>query len=72
MKRTHIDTINAEAREATMRLYGAIGEKVDGDLFARELASLDDGQLDAIRIRINSPGRRRVPRHEYRFRNAER
>lgn len=55
MKRTHIDTINAEAREATMRLYGAIGEKVDGDLFARELASLDDGQLDAIRIRINSP-----------------
>lgn len=54
--RTHIDSVNNEAREATMRLYGAIGEKVDGDLFARELASLDDGQLDAIRIRINSPG----------------
>lgn len=54
--RTHIDFINNAAREATMRLYGAIGEKVDGDLFARELASLDDGQLDAIHIRINSPG----------------
>ena len=54
--KTHIDSVNNEAREATMRLYGAIGEKVDGDLFARELASLDDGQLEAIRIRINSPG----------------
>lgn len=39
-----------------MRLYGSIGQKVDGDLFARELAALDDGQLDIIKIRINSPG----------------
>lgn len=54
--RTNIDTINNEGREATMRLYGSIGQKVDGDLFARELAALDDGQLDIIKIRINSPG----------------
>lgn len=54
--RTHIDFINNAAREATMRLYGAIGEKVDGDLFARELATLDDQQLEVIHIRINSPG----------------
>lgn len=39
-----------------MRLYGAIGQKVDGDFFAQELASLDAANLDLIRIRINSPG----------------
>ena len=54
--RTNIDTVNNEGREAIMRLYGSIGQKVDGDLFARELAALDDGQLDIIKIRINSPG----------------
>lgn len=54
--RTNIDTVNNEGREATMRLYGSIGQKVDGDLFARELAALDDGQMDIIKIRINSPG----------------
>lgn len=39
-----------------MRLYGALGSKVDGDLFAQELAALDSRGLDAVRIRINSPG----------------
>lgn len=39
-----------------MRLYGVIGNKVDGDYFAQELASLDASGLDTIRIRINSPG----------------
>lgn len=55
MPQTYIDTINKEKREATMRLYGAIGEKVDGDFFAQELASLDE-RCDLIHLRINSPG----------------
>lgn len=38
-----------------MRLFGVIGEKVDGDYFAQELASLDN-QCDIIHLRINSPG----------------
>lgn len=38
-----------------MRLFGTIGEKVDGDYFAQELASLDN-QCDLIHLRINSPG----------------
>ena len=54
MEHTYIDSINNQAGEATMRLYGAIGPKVDGDLFAQELASLDG--LDLVKIRINSPG----------------
>lgn len=39
-----------------MRLYGVIGQKVDGDLFAQELASLDALELDLVKIRVNSPG----------------
>lgn len=39
-----------------MRLYGAIGPRVDGDYFAHELASLDRGDFDMIHIRMNSPG----------------
>ena len=39
-----------------MRLYGAIGPRVDGDYFAQELASLDWGGFDMIHIRMNSPG----------------
>lgn len=56
MKHTYIATINNETREATMRLYGTIGTKVDGDLFAQELASLDSIELDHIKLRINTPG----------------
>jgi Protease subunit of ATP-dependent Clp proteases len=55
-KRSYIDIVSKETREATMRLYGVIGEKVDGDLFAQEMASLDDMGLDLIRIRGNTPG----------------
>ncbi len=55
MSKAYIDIIDRERREATIRLYGAIGEKIDGDLFAQELASLDN-QYDLIRLRINSPG----------------
>lgn len=53
---TYIDAVNDESREAVMRLYGVIGSKVDGDIFAQELASLDTADLDLIRIRINSAG----------------
>ncbi len=58
MGKTYIDTINNEAREAVMRLYGEIGPKgkIDGDLFAQELASLDGQGFDLVRIRVNSPG----------------
>lgn len=56
MKQTYIDTINSQAREATIRLYGSIGGKVDGDLFAQELASLDGLGLDIIHLRLNTPG----------------
>ena len=56
MKHNYIATINNETREATMRLYGVIGDKVDGDTFAQELASLDDLELDHIQLRINTPG----------------
>lgn len=55
MPQHYIDAIDREKREATMRLYGAIGEKVDGDLFAQEMASLDEG-YDLIHLRVNSPG----------------
>lgn len=48
--------INNETREAVMRLYGAIGQKLDGDTFAGELAALDGGDYSLIRLRINSPG----------------
>lgn len=56
MKNTYIDTINSQAREATIRLYGSIGSKIDGDLFAQELASLDGYGLDLIRMPVNCPG----------------
>jgi ATP-dependent Clp protease, protease subunit len=42
-------------KTATMLLYGTIGDKIDGDLFAQELAALDR-ENDIINIRINSSG----------------
>lgn len=54
--RTHIDSVNNEIQEATMRLYGTIGNNIDGDLFAQELASLDNSGMNTVHIRINSPG----------------
>jgi Protease subunit of ATP-dependent Clp proteases len=56
MEKTYIDSVNETPREAVMRLYGAIGPRVDGDYFAQELASLDRGDFDMIHIRMNSPG----------------
>lgn len=56
MEKTYIDSVNNETREAVMRLYGVIGDKVDGDYFAQELASLDTCGLDMVHVRINSPG----------------
>lgn len=56
MDRTYIDFVNNTAREVVMRLYGVIGDKVDGDYFAQELASLDSGGLDLVHVRVNSPG----------------
>lgn len=41
--RTNIETVNNEGREATMRLYGSIGQKVDGDLFAPGAGRTRDG-----------------------------
>ena len=51
MEKTYIDSVNETPREAVMRLYGAIGPRVDGDYFAQELASLDRGDFDMIHIK---------------------
>lgn len=56
MKQNYITTINNESREASIRLYGTIGVKVDGDVFAQELAALDGLELDHIKLHINTPG----------------
>lgn len=56
MEKTYIDLVNNATHEAVMRLYGVIGDKVDGDYFAQELASLDTCGLDLVHIRLNSPG----------------
>ena len=47
--------VNRTSKEATLRLYGTLGDKVDGDYFAQEIGYLD-GEVDTIHIRINSPG----------------
>ena len=51
----YIDIVNKEKREATIRLYGLIGEEINGDYFAQELASLDR-VADTVHLHINSPG----------------
>ena len=38
MEKTYIDSVNETPREAVMRLYGAIGPRVDGDYFAQAVA----------------------------------
>lgn len=45
-----------QINEATVLLYGEIGEKVDGDYLAREIIYLDSGDIDNLIIRINSMG----------------
>lgn len=51
----YVDILNEAKREATMRLFGEIGEQVDADLFAQELAALDN-VADTVHLHINSPG----------------
>lgn len=55
MERLHKYLVNRTSKEATMRLYGELGAKVDGDYFAQEIGWLDN-EVDTIHIRINSPG----------------
>lgn len=57
---TYTEIANKEKREATMWLYGEIGRKIDGDLFAFELAALDS-QVDKIHLRVNCPGGLVIP-----------
>lgn len=51
----YVDILNEAKKEATMRLYGEIGRQIDADLFAQELAALDD-MADTVHLHINSPG----------------
>jgi ATP-dependent protease ClpP protease subunit len=47
--------IDRATREATIHLYGIIGDKIDGDYLGREIDYLDQN-ADVINIRINSDG----------------
>ena len=51
----YVDILNEVKREATMRLFGEIGGQIDANLFAQELAALDD-MADTVHLHINSPG----------------
>lgn len=51
----YVDILNEVKREATMRLFGEIGGQIDADLFAQELAGLDN-VADTVHLHINSPG----------------
>lgn len=51
----HLEAINRETREATLRLYGVIGDKIDGDYFGQEIGWLGR-EVDVLNIRINSDG----------------
>lgn len=51
----YVDIVNNETKEAVMRLYGEIGRQVDADLFAQELAAMDN-RVDKVHLHINSPG----------------
>jgi len=44
-----------ESRNAEVKIYGGIGDKIDGDYLAQEIAWLDK-ESDVITIRINSLG----------------
>jgi ATP-dependent protease ClpP protease subunit len=47
--------IDRATREATIHLYGIIGDKIDGDYLGLEIDYLDEN-YDTINIRINSDG----------------
>ena len=55
MNKNFLEIVNKDMGEATLRLYGGIGDEIDGNLFAQTLAQLDD-EVDTINIRINSGG----------------
>ncbi|WP_139785115.1 head maturation protease, ClpP-related [Parabacteroides sp. Marseille-P3160] len=47
--------MNNETKKRTVRLFGSIGNDIDGSRFANDLAELD-GKVDQIDLHINSPG----------------
>lgn len=51
----YLEVLNKEKKEATIRLYGSIGDEINGNEFAYVLAQID-AQADVINLRINSPG----------------
>lgn len=55
MELKHIIATDEAAKSVTLLLYGRIGDKVDGDYFAREIEYLGK-EYDEIIIRINSEG----------------
>lgn len=48
--------VSEDERTANMQLYGVIGEAIDGNLFAQELAMLGEFGFDQVMININSVG----------------
>jgi len=55
MELKHVSAIDEANKAVTILLYGAIGNKVDGDYFAQEIQYLQR-EYDQITIRINSEG----------------
>lgn len=51
----YLEVLNKEKKEATIRLYGSIGDEINGNEFAYMLAQID-AQADVVNLRINSPG----------------
>lgn len=47
--------MNNETKKRTVRLFGSIGNDIDGSRFANDLAELDE-KVDQIDLHINSPG----------------
>lgn len=44
-----------KAKETTIRLFGVIGEEINGNEFARSLSDLD-GEHEIVNLHVNSPG----------------
>lgn len=55
MEFKYLDIVDRKKKEATLRLYGVIGDRVSGHGFADEIAYLDK-ECDVINIRVNSDG----------------
>lgn len=55
MKLLNVNNIDEKNSTVTLLLYGAIGDKIDGDYFAQEIHYLSD-KYDEIILRINSQG----------------